>query len=107
MWRANAALNFTLPPAVTRKRFFAPLLVFIFGIFFSFEPSRVRPVKTTERARQCQLARPHPFWKRCYSRFGPEKSRFFGDFFETGVNPKLWPKTGSDSGKRRHDYEMN
>jgi hypothetical protein len=35
MWRACEALNFTRPDAVTRKRFFAPLLVFIFGISIS------------------------------------------------------------------------
>src|SRR5687768_8152744 len=35
MWLDLAGLNFTRPDPVTRKRFFAPALVFIFGIFFS------------------------------------------------------------------------
>src|SRR5712692_9441624 len=32
MWRLNACERLTLPPARTRKRFLAPLLVFIFGM---------------------------------------------------------------------------
>lgn len=29
------------------------------------------------------------FWKRCYSRFSPEKSRIFGENFKTGFSSKL------------------
>src|SRR5690625_853090 len=41
MWRMKAELARTLPDAVRRKRFFAPLLVFIFGIFIPFRRDAV------------------------------------------------------------------
>src|SRR6478752_5442842 len=36
MWRLNAWPRLTVPPGRTRKRFFAPLLVFILGMECSF-----------------------------------------------------------------------
>src|SRR5580692_9951003 len=36
-WRFPTTPCFTLPDAVKRKRFLAPLLVFILGIFFPFQ----------------------------------------------------------------------
>src|SRR5579862_8625318 len=36
-WRLPTTPCFTLPEAVKRKRFLAPLLVFILGIFFPFQ----------------------------------------------------------------------
>src|ERR1017187_6356179 len=48
MWRLNACARLTLPLPRTRKRFFAPLLVFIFGMTLPFHfpiccPQRCSP----------------------------------------------------------------
>src|SRR5215831_16152783 len=48
-WRLPATPCFTLPEAVKRKRFLAPLLVFILGIFPSFSKGYDR------QPRQCPL----------------------------------------------------
>src|SRR3954463_7699742 len=37
MWRLNAWARLTVPPGRTRKRFFAPLLVFILGMTAPFD----------------------------------------------------------------------
>src|ERR1051325_5158918 len=71
-WRLPTTPCFTLPVAVKRKRFLAPLLVFILGIFFPFQRVTIggrgnaltaRPPRRgayTGRARRTQAARTWP-----------------------------------------------
>src|SRR5437868_6695352 len=47
MWRLKAIPDLTVPPGRSRKRFFAELLVFIFGI--DILPSRTAPIKQDYR----------------------------------------------------------
>src|SRR5438045_14708 len=53
MWRLNACERLMLPFARTRKRFLAPLLVFIFGMTKSLSLSYLLPTAVLRSASVC------------------------------------------------------